>query len=393
MQRTPGKHGIADLWHDGNGKPTRLGHPDSTPKKPRGQGSRWRAWYIDSEGKERTKRFTSKAPAEVWLTKQTSDLHTGTHVDSRHGKLTLSTFYADWSKHQVWVLNTRRSMDLAVKVATFGDIPFAELRTSHIQAWVHSMTEDGLAALTVATRFQNVRSVLRAAVRDRKLSRDVSDGVKLPRRRKASAAMRIPSPDEVGRVLGAADGNFVAFIGVCAYGGLRLGEAAGLKVGDIDFLRKEIHINRQVQRINGGKVEVRAPKYGSERTVYAPEGLIQMLSEHVRLYAPGDDPERWVFPHPSMDVPLHQTTVWHRWSKTESDYRLHDLRHFYASGLIAAGCDVVTVQRALGHAQASVTLNTYSHLWPNADDRTRAAATALFDQTGGSAYIVRTEAQ
>ena len=52
----------------------------------------------------------------------------------------------------------------------------------------------------------------------------------------------------------------------------------------------------------------------------------------------------------------------------------HDLRHFYASGLISAGCEVVTVQHALGHASASITLDTYSHLWPNAEDRTRSAA-------------------
>ena len=59
------------------------------------------------------------------------------------------------------------------------------------------------------------------------------------------------------------------------------------------------------------------------------------------------------------------------------DYRLHDLRHFYASGLIRAGCDVVTVQRALGDS-ASVTLNTYAHLWCAANDRTRKAASNLF---------------
>jgi integrase len=58
-------------------------------------------------------------------------------------------------------------------------------------------------------------------------------------------------------------------------------------------------------------------------------------------------------------------------------FTLHDLRHFYASGLIAAGCDVVTVQRALGHATPSTTLNTYSHLWPTAEDRTRRAAASL----------------
>ena len=60
-------------------------------------------------------------------------------------------------------------------------------------------------------------------------------------------------------------------------------------------------------------------------------------------------------------------------------HRLHDLRHFYASGLIRAGCDVVTVQRALGHSSAAITLTTYSHLWPDANDRTRRAAGELLE--------------
>jgi integrase len=55
------------------------------------------------------------------------------------------------------------------------------------------------------------------------------------------------------------------------------------------------------------------------------------------------------------------------------------VRLYFTSGLIAAGCDVVTVQRALGHASATTTLNTYAHLWPNAEDRTRAAAADLMD--------------
>jgi integrase len=75
------------------------------------------------------------------------------------------------------------------------------------------------------------------------------------------------------------------------------------------------------------------------------------------------------------------------------DIKLHDLRHFYASGLIAQGCDVVTVQRALGHATATTTLNTYSHLWPTAEDRTRKAAQAMMAATFGNlADSVRTEA-
>ena len=66
--------------------------------------------------------------------------------------------------------------------------------------------------------------------------------------------------------------------------------------------------------------------------------------------------------------------------------RLHDLRHFFASGLIAAGCDVVTVQRALGHSSATVTLSTYAHRWPTAADRAAADSmlTAVFGTTDES---------
>jgi integrase len=73
------------------------------------------------------------------------------------------------------------------------------------------------------------------------------------------------------------------------------------------------------------------------------------------------------------------------------EFTLHDLRHYYASGLIAAGCDVVTVQHALGHSSPTITLNIYSHLWPKAEDRTREAAEALMQAaTSETAGSVRT---
>ena len=81
-------------------------------------------------------------------------------------------------------------------------------------------------------------------------------------------------------------------------------------------------------------------------------------------------------------LPPHQNTVGHRWRSTlaragVSGVRLHDLRHFYASGLIASGCDVVAVQRALGHTKSTTTLTTYAHLWPSAESRVRDASTRL----------------
>lgn len=131
------------------------------------------------------------------------------------------------------------------------------------------MQDKPLEPSTIHTRFVNVRGVIRAAVNDRYLVRDITVKVKLPRRRKAEAAMRIPTPAEVAGIFQAADEEFVAFIALCAFAGLRLCEAAATQVGDIDFLRKEIHVNRQVQRVKGGQVDLRAPKFGSERTVDA----------------------------------------------------------------------------------------------------------------------------
>jgi integrase len=211
--------------------------------------------------------------------------------------------------------------------------------------------------------------------------------------------MTIPTADDVGGAMRAAHDQFSAFIAVCAFAGLRRGEVSALQVSDVDFLRKEIRVSRQVQWTDDGRMELRPPKYGSERTVYIPDGLVTMLAEYVRLYRPGDDPDRWLFPGSrDAQLPAHAATVARSWRIVRDEvaipYRLHDLRHFYASGLIRAGCDVVTVQRALGHSSAAITLTTYSHLWPDANDRTRRAAGKLLDQSlGATADPLRTESK
>jgi site-specific recombinase XerC len=94
-------------------------------------------------------------------------------------------------------------MDLAASSVTFGDTAFGDLKPSHVQAWVKQMQEKPLAPSTIRTRFTNVRGVIRAAVRDRMLAHDVCDAVKLPRQRRAAAAMTIPSPADVGALLDA----------------------------------------------------------------------------------------------------------------------------------------------------------------------------------------------
>lgn len=341
----------------------------SITRRPDG---RWRARYRDEAGKEHARHFTRKVDGSRWLDEVTAAVVTGNYADPRAGKVTLQAFYDKWAATQLWVPGTRRAMDFALRSSGLGAEPIGKVRPSAVDAWVKRMSAT-LAAGTIHTRVNNVSAVFRAAVKDKVIASNPCDGVRLPRRRKTAAAMRIPTPAEVGKLL---ETDFAPFIAVCAFAGLRHGEAAALKVPDVNFLGRTIAVQRQVQH-QGAGTEIRAPKYGSERTVYVPAALTELLAAHIAAIGVTD----WLF----ADGPMHRNTVGRRWRQAREaaglpDLRLHDLRHHYASGLIAAGCDVVTVQRALGHSSATTTLSVYSHLWPSAEDKTRSAAEAMMTE-------------
>ncbi|MCS5732374.1 tyrosine-type recombinase/integrase [Herbiconiux daphne] len=360
----------------------------SIQKRPNGV---WRARYRDHDGKEHSRHFRYKDnprdlenSAQHWLNTVTAALVAGTHVDPRDSRQTLASFYDDWSPRQIWAASTVPAMNTAMNGCTFRTVEFRKLRRSHGEAWVKSMQTAGLQPSTIRTRVSNVRTVLRAAIRDRALTFDPLDGVVLPRLRRAAVAMEIPTPAQVSTLVDNAEGWFETLLKVCAFAGLRVGEAQGLQVGDIDFLGRTITVTRQVTRAPGVVVTTTPPKHGSERTIFAADDLLAAISAHIAEHGTVG-PEGWLFRGSGHQPPLYDRIL-SMWKKTAtaakwSAFTLHSLRHFYASGLIAAGCDVVTVQRALGHSSPSITLNTYSHLWPSAEDRTRKAANAIMRET------------
>jgi integrase len=67
---------------------------------------------------------------------------------------------------------------------------------------------------------------------------------------------------------------------------------------------------------------------------------------------------------------------------------LHSLRHTHASMLIAAGMDILTISRRLGHASPTVTLNTYGHLIHGTDDQAAAIMEAAFGRKAVAATIL-----
>src|SRR3954452_16891693 len=205
----------------------------------------YRPRYRDAEGREHARHFKRKADAQRWLDEVAATVVTGMYVDPKAGRVTLSAFYATWAARQVWAPGTDLGMSLAVRCATFREVELRSLRRSHVEQWVKTMVAAGLAPGTVHTRVQNVRSVLRGAVRDLLIAADPSEGVPLPRRRRRAQAMTIPTPAQVGGLLAAAEERFATLLALCAFVGLRLGEAAAVRVDDIDFLRRRLVVRRQ----------------------------------------------------------------------------------------------------------------------------------------------------
>jgi integrase len=354
---------------------------DASGKKRAVTTTRHRARYRDEAGNEHMRHFARKVDAQDWLDEQTAGLVRGDWVDPRHGKITFDEWFADWSARQVWADGTLEAARQAAASVTFGAVPVRLILRSHVETWVKQMSTT-LAASTTRMRYNYVHMGLRAAVRDKIIREAPSDGVALPKVARAEVTMLIPTPEQVATArVSCPDATFVGFVGLCAYAGLRLGEAAGLQVGDVDFLRREIQVRRQVQGQTRSTTKIVPPKAGSARTISVSDELIELLSVQAS-YAWGH--EGWLF---GVGELLNRNSAGHLWRQTREavsmqGFTLHDLRHFYASGLIAAGCDVVTVQHALGHSTPTITLDTYSHLWPKADDRTRAAAASLWRSAG-----------
>ena len=93
----------------------------------------WRARYRDDGGKEHARHFDRKVDAQRWLDEDTATVVTGTYVDPKAGRVTLSAFYATWAARQVWAPGTELAMSLAVRCATFRDVELRALRRSHVE--------------------------------------------------------------------------------------------------------------------------------------------------------------------------------------------------------------------------------------------------------------------
>lgn len=138
--------------------------------------------------------------------------------------------------------------------------------------------------------------------------------------------------------------------------GLRRGECLGLCWGDVDLRSGLLHVRRSLVRVHHQLV-MQAPKSrAGVRDVPITPDLMQMLRAEYRF-----DPDKRV-------VNLAPETLAHHWRADQLEagiqqpYRLHDLRHTYATRLALAGCNMRVLQYMIGHADYSLTMQTYTHI-------------------------------
>ena len=152
--------------------------------------------------------------------------------------------------------------------------------------------------------------------------------------------------------------------------GLRQSEAAGLTLDRVDFLRRTVRVDRQWQQTTASKpgAFTRTKTAAGTRIIPVGEWVLDELNLHLEQFGAGNGgAARWG----------HYMRAARKRAGVSDRVSFHDLRHFYASALIAAGCTVKQVQAALGHESAKVTLDVYGHLWPGDEDRVREAIDRL----------------
>ena len=345
----------------------------SIQKRPDG---RYRARYRDRSGKEHAKHFGRKVDAQRWLDEMTTALVTGSYVAPKAGRVTVRVYGERWRARQLHRERTSEGVEAILRLHVypeFGEMPLEAVATGDVETLVRAWALSSSPA-TVETRFRILAAVFGSGVRDRLLPCSPCDGVRLPRK-SARGALSPISTETVLALREAMPTHLQALVTVGAGTGMRRGELFGLTVDRVDFLRKEVRVDRQLAPGTGDRAAWAETKTAaSVRVIPVDDVVIEAIAAH--LAAHPTDASGLVF-RSAIGTPLRPSTLWMAWNKAAkaigTDATPHDLRHYFASVLIRAGLSIKAIQRLLGHKSAVETLDTYGHLMGDEDDRSRAA--------------------
>lgn len=350
--------------------------------------TKWEARYrIPGTNRQPAKSFDLKKDAETWLVEQTSGLARGVHVDPRNHKMTVREYAATWEAVQVCSPGTAKLTDNALRLhilPALGDRAIGSLKRSDIQGFVKRLSatvtrkatperpERLMAPKNVTNIYAKLAQMLEAAVDDQVIPRSPCRKITLPTDHDDRVV--IPEVAEIHAVLEALPERYRVVISLLVGSGLRIGEALGLKVSAINFLKREISVTEQ--RLQSGRLDDLKTK-GSRRVIPIGKVTTDALALHLKTFGAASDGS---LISDEAGRPVYYE-AWRRVLKpataaTGVELGSHGCRHFAASALISGGASVKQVQEFLGHSDPMTTLRTYAHLWPGDEDRTRAVLDA-----------------
>lgn len=353
----------------------------------------------NENGSPKRKSFTGKTKKEV------SDKMKAFYVDNNRGllptddKITLSQWFYTW-------LFTYRIHDLKpssferyeglyrnyIESSSLGKIKLMDLRTHHIQAYYNSLvSEEGKSPSTIKTINKCLKSCLNQALKEGYVAKNYCTIITLPKDSESPKdTINVFTLEEQQRFMKECINNKNGMLYILALGtGLRLGEILALRWTDINLKENYININKALKSTyiidNKGNREFtvieQPPKTkNSIRTVPLNNNLIDLLLEHRKKQMIERDSNidiyfdnNLVFSTPQGNY-LSESNVRKSFKRVLkkcnlNDFRLHDLRHTFATRLFENGIPPKTVQSLLGHSNISTTLNIYTHVMKDTKDK------------------------
>lgn len=356
----------------------------------------YRISYRRPDHKQTTERgFTRRRDAELRLAEVELGKAKGEYVNPADAREDLTSIARGWlrAREQTLKPSSYRVLQSSWRThvkPTWGARRVGSVRHSEVQAWVTSLAAERSA--TVVKRAHGLlASLLEVAVEDRRVSRNVARGVKLPR--KVSKRKPYLTHVQVQRLADAsAHPTLVLFL---AYTGLRWGEATALRVRHVDALRRRVSVEENAVLVDG-VIHTGTPKTHESRSVPYPaflslaiaklcegKGRDQLLfGDGIMHLLPPNSAAGWFAGAVARAQAADEAAVAEAKARQLPEPAVmprvtpHDLRHTAASLAISSGANVKAVQRMLGHASAAMTLDTYADLF---DDDLDDVATALDD--------------